>query len=84
MTAKKPAAAPEAKRITKAAAAEETVKKAPKAASTPDAAADKPKRGRKPKVAAEAPKAKTAAAEDDVDLADIDTDVEGEIEAESV
>ncbi|MBB5205962.1 RNA polymerase primary sigma factor [Inhella inkyongensis] len=85
MTAKKPAAAPDAKKTTKAAAAEETVKKAPKAAATADAAADKPKRGRKPKAAAEAPKAKAKAeADDDVDLADIDAEVEEEGEIEAV
>ncbi|MBH9577678.1 MULTISPECIES: RNA polymerase sigma factor RpoD [Inhella] len=81
MTAKKPAAAPEAKKATKA-AAEETVKKAGKAAKTAAVAEDdKPKRGRKPKAATETPKAKKVEAEEDEDLGDIEAELEGEPEA---
>jgi len=80
MTAKKPAAAPEAKKATPVAAAEDTVKKAGKAVKVSAAAdEDKPKRGRKPKAATEAPKAKKAAEEDE-DLGDIEAELEGELE----
>ena len=89
MPAKKAAPAPAKPAASKAAAEVDTkASKVAKAATKAPAAAaddDKPKRGRKPKAATEAPKAKkAAAAEEEVDLTDIDAELEGEAEPEAV